>query len=579
MTAVEYILYERPDDSSSSSLIIPGGIDGLKSSIRRDRMRRDPALWIRQRLREVPWSKQRDICASVVANRYTIVPSCFGPGKSWLSARIGLWWLDIHRVGEAFLVTTAATAQQVRAILWKEIHIAHERGKLPGRLNQTEIYMTRPDSGNEQLVGFGRKPSDTVPSAAQGIHAEKVLVIMDEAPGIVKLLFESYQSLVINDNSRLLALGNPEESGTPFANALLPGSGWSVIKISAFDTPAFTGESVLPIVSRSLISRIWVEERRKRWGEHSPMWRNKVLAEVVEDKESGLIKPSWVRAAQNRGDEFINPESQIDVHDAHAFALEHALSRDLAPAAPITPRKSRLRAIARPPAYSTPSHARLYPLLCPRHALSTIVFESRFSFGVDVGEGRDKSTIALFDAETKFGAIIHRSTEPNPMMLLGSIVEFAKLWRPESIFVDSIGVGSGVAGQAKLESDTHSDILTREIYKRIKGIKVSESAADDKEYVNLRAYACWENSALFRDGTILLDSQDDEISSQCLMIEYFRNGGKIQIKSKADIRRDNEGRSPDDYDALVLATMRYLGVMSRAKKYRRRGLTWKPNTA
>jgi hypothetical protein len=64
------------------------------------------------------------------------------------------WWLDAHKPGEAFVVTTAPTGMQVKAILWRYIGRMHEEHNLPGRTNQTEWYL-----GNE-LIAVGRKPSD-----------------------------------------------------------------------------------------------------------------------------------------------------------------------------------------------------------------------------------------------------------------------------------------------------------------------------------------------------------------------------------------------------------------------------------
>jgi hypothetical protein len=43
------------------------------------------------------------------------------------------------------------------------------------------------------------------------------------------------------------------------------GSGWIVKRISAFDTPAYTGEKVPDDLLPLLVSPEWVEERKIRW--------------------------------------------------------------------------------------------------------------------------------------------------------------------------------------------------------------------------------------------------------------------------------------------------------------------------
>src|SRR5256885_6323001 len=132
----------------------------------------NPVGWINDKLGEFIWSKQRDILCSVRDNRHTAVQSCHSTGKSYISARAACWWLDSHKPGDAFVVTTAPTQPQVNAILWREIRTAHRKGGLDGRITlDSHWYM-----GDNELVAYGRKPQDYVDpelamQAFQGIHA------------------------------------------------------------------------------------------------------------------------------------------------------------------------------------------------------------------------------------------------------------------------------------------------------------------------------------------------------------------------------------------------------------------------
>jgi len=98
--------------------------------------------------------------------------------------------------------------------------------------------------GRKELVAFGRKPADHDQSAFQGIHALNPLILVDEACGVPKSIFDAVDSLATNTNARVLAIGNPDDPSSHFAQICKPGSGWHVIKVSAFDTPAYTGEEV-----------------------------------------------------------------------------------------------------------------------------------------------------------------------------------------------------------------------------------------------------------------------------------------------------------------------------------------------
>src|SRR6188768_1305389 len=93
----------------------------VEAEVQRRRWADDPALWARERLGDELWSGQIRILQSIKQNRRTAVMTCHSIGKSYSAGVIAAWWLDTHKVGEAFVVTTAPTQPQVEVILWKEI--------------------------------------------------------------------------------------------------------------------------------------------------------------------------------------------------------------------------------------------------------------------------------------------------------------------------------------------------------------------------------------------------------------------------------------------------------------------------
>ena len=70
--------------------------------------------------------------------------------------------------------------------------------------------------------------------------------------------------------------------------------------ISAFDTPAYTGEKVPDELLPLLVSPEWIEERKRRWGVTSPIYQSKVLGEFPDVSDDTLIQPKWIEAAQAR---------------------------------------------------------------------------------------------------------------------------------------------------------------------------------------------------------------------------------------------------------------------------------------
>ncbi|MFI1194069.1 hypothetical protein ACH4T9_12540 [Micromonospora sp. NPDC020750] len=260
----------------------------------------DPVGWVNNELGEHLWSKQRDIAASVVSHRRTAVKSCHNAGKSFLASRIAAWWIATHPPGEAFVASTAPSYPQVHAILWEEIRkaaraSARKGNTVPGRVLQSDEWKL--DDGT--LVGWGRKPADTDEHGFQGIHRRYVLVILDEACGIPRQLWTAVEAITTNRDCRILAIGNPDDPSTEFADVCKPGSGWNVIRISAFDTPNFTDEPFPENLRPLMLDPDWVEDK-KRWGVDSPRYISKVLGEFPEIGEDVLISPAAIEAARQR---------------------------------------------------------------------------------------------------------------------------------------------------------------------------------------------------------------------------------------------------------------------------------------
>ncbi len=453
--------------------------------------RRDPVKWCNEKLGEFLWTKQEEIALSVANNRKTAVPSCFASGKSFLASRLVCWWIDIHPPGEAFVVTTATTASQVKAILWRELSRAHSKGKLLGRLNQSEWWYPMPD-GREEIVAYGRKPADYDQAAFQGIHQKYVLVIVDEAAGVPAGLIDSAESLTANEYSRMLCIGNPEDATGEFAKMCSPDSDWNVVRIRADETPNFTDEKVPKLLTEVLISRIYVEEKRKKWGEKSPMWAAKILAEFPSSAEDGLIPILWIREAQDR---------------------------DLS-------EKDR---------------------------------EGARELGVDVGGGGDKSVIAK-----RIGGwvrIILRTNEPNTMTTLQAVYEALDNTGSSVAKIDEIGIGRGMVDAARHHP----------VYKRmVLGVNVGKKAKKKENYANIRAEAAWFVRELFRAGLIDIDPKDEDLVAQLVEIRYKRQGGRIQIESKDEMKR-RKVDSPDDFDAIVLA---FIPSDMASRSPRKRRVMW-----
>lgn len=263
----------------------------------------DAVGWIERRFATALWSQQAEVVRAVLAHRYVAVRAAHSVGKSKVAALLMGFWIGSKPPGSAFVFSTAPRTAQVRAILWRELGRAHRIGNLPGRLSITaqvpEWWI------GDELVGIGRKPADLsdpeeAATALQGIHAENLLVVLDEAAGLAPWVWDAVDSLAANQGARVLAIGNPTVRDSRFFEVSQPGGGWHRMVIPATATPSFTGEPVPDSVRRNLVSPEWVAERERRWGIESALYRSRVLAEFPVADDDSLIEPGWVEAAQAR---------------------------------------------------------------------------------------------------------------------------------------------------------------------------------------------------------------------------------------------------------------------------------------
>lgn len=77
-------------------------------------------------------------------------------------------------------------------------------------------------------------------------------------------------------------------------------SRWNTIAISAFDSPAFTGEDISAAVLRKLVSLEWVETAKRKWGEASPLYQVRVLGEFPTTADDTVCSLADLEAAANR---------------------------------------------------------------------------------------------------------------------------------------------------------------------------------------------------------------------------------------------------------------------------------------
>jgi phage terminase large subunit len=260
---------------------------------------RDPVHFCRALLRRDLWSTQEAILRAVATRSRIAVKACHASGKSFVAAAAVLWFTTRYRDG--VVVTTAPTWTQVENVLWGEIHKAVQHGRIAyPALSRTEL---RLGPGN---YAIGLSTNEGV--RFQGFHG-RVLLVIDEAPGVRPDIWEAIEGIRAGGDVRVLALGNPTLSSGPFYDAFTATrAGWSTFTISAFDSPNLAGLSLDDLLALSdpeldwngrpyLVTRRWVREKYDEWGLDHPLWAARVCGEFPAQSDDALISLAWLEAA------------------------------------------------------------------------------------------------------------------------------------------------------------------------------------------------------------------------------------------------------------------------------------------
>ena len=216
-------------------------------------------------------------------------------GKTTTAAALALWWPLVHERG--VVTITAPAGHQLTNILWPEIRRLYYGARFPlgGQLSKVAHSGWQLPNGSRI---FGVTTDD--PTKMQGVSGAEQLIIVDEASGYDRRLWESLLGNMAG-GGRILAIGNPNEARGPFFDAFTSGQEfWSTIHISSEETPNYVQRrEVIP----GLAGYQYIEDRRREWGEDSAAFQVRVKGEFPSQSTDSVIGIGLIQAALDRYDD------------------------------------------------------------------------------------------------------------------------------------------------------------------------------------------------------------------------------------------------------------------------------------
>lgn len=522
----------------------------------------DPVVFFREWLGIDPWPRQEEILRAVAAHSRVAVRSGHKVSKSNSAAGLSLWWAKTQP--DARVVLTAPTSRQVEEVLWREIKMLYNRAAQRGRPIGGRVY-SMPDRGisypdGRQVFGFSTSEADRF-SGLSG----NILWIPDEASGVSDAIFEAIEGnragggdifggegTADASGNKLVLFGNPTRTAGKFYRAFRDPKErelWHRIHISSEEAADYQAE-----IGRKvgyLATKGWVNEKKKAWGEQSPLYFVRVKGEFAPRSETALISLQSVERALERWQALV------------------AILQRFAPASP----DGGLVEL-------TASEGSLGLYLAYEHARTDLLFgwqtltedeqkiceslRRPLTLGIDVAQfGADASVIAPRRGDFCYPLLVIQSMD-GPM-LAGKTLEVVrslrravqqsehdtyvpgymdppKPERPKAKF-DRIGNGASAYDAAH---HNHNDEM------EVVGVSVAEKALDEVSD-KLRDQVWAAARDWLEEGGML--PPDDFLQAELLAPDYqITARGKVKVDDKDHIKAKlPEGRSPDRADALCLA--------------------------
>lgn len=220
---------------------------------------------------------QIEILTAVKNQGYVGVSSGHGIGKSTMTAVLIIWWMATRP--DCRVVVTSNTATQLRTRTWSSVAEVLNKCLVKSWFEYTATKLVKKGSEDTWFT-ICNTWSDNNFESFQGIHAESVLMIFDEASSIPSGLFEVAEGALTTRDCKAVMFGNPTRTTGYFYDKLNKETKWFPLEIDSRQSKW----------TNKLKLQEWLNEH----GEDSDFFRVRVCGKFPKQTSSTLINPHTV---------------------------------------------------------------------------------------------------------------------------------------------------------------------------------------------------------------------------------------------------------------------------------------------
>jgi phage terminase large subunit len=154
------------------------------------------------------------------------------------------------------------------------------------QLEITSERLTRKPNNKNNFVSF-RTARKENPEALAGVHAQSVLIIVDEASGVDEVVYETGQGALSTVGSIAILIGNPTKpSGFFYKTHNELSDLWRTRKVTCMQS--------------SRVSEDYIKSQERTYGRDSREFKVRVLGDFPDSGANAVIPRSYVESAQGR---------------------------------------------------------------------------------------------------------------------------------------------------------------------------------------------------------------------------------------------------------------------------------------
>lgn len=490
---------------------------------------------------------------SLVAWRNVGCESGTTTGKSFFVAILILWFLACHEDARVF--TFAPKEDQLKLFIWMEIRKLWLRFSAHFPTATLHDLTLRMRGGQDEgwaahgyAVGVGANEQSA--TRAQGMHAQHMLLVYEETPGIPQAVLEAGANTSTAPHNLRLAIGNPV-SQQDALHVFCGKPRTDHIRISALDHPnVVTGN---PDLIPGAVSQQSIDDRREEYGETDPMFLSRVRGISPEQAANALIRLEWLKASAARWAARAMVSPGLSQFARFSKGFPPVPSAEVSENTGLYTDELVIERETRSANQTQVEHYRAIKAPAVRPIALKVTGK-----GVDVAnsEHGDPASVCDFSGNAVVRLVTFSCPDGNALGRQVKLEMDADGLDPNRVGIDGIGVGAGTVNELRRlrapVRDLQSGGAAIPMVELLPDGKRYEWTGDVNRFNNLRSQIQWQLREDFRKGVIDVPGRIGCPLWEELTAGTFTDFPKIAVEPKKEVRA-RLGRSTNELDSLTYA--------------------------